>query len=134
MTQTSKYNTIKIKYDSDPENSLDINNDYKVDYEIDYNDLIIERNIEVKKIHSEFIEINQLFKDMALIVNDSSEKIDNIMMNVEETKNNIDQGNNELKKADQSQNSASLKNKLLAAFGTIIGISAILGIVFGIKK
>lgn len=98
------------------------------------NDLTIERNIQVKKIQHDVITINELFKDMATIVNNSSENLDNILLNIEKSKDDTEKGTKELEKAEKSQKKSNIKNLLLAAGAGVIGFAALIGILFGIKK
>ena len=64
------------------------------------NEIIIkERSNEIEKIHNSIIQINEIFKDLAILVNNQQSSIDITEKNIETTLDNTRQGLKEIKKA-----------------------------------
>lgn len=61
--------------------------------------LLQEREQAIRKIESDIVEVNQIFKDLASIVHDQGEVIDSIEANIESTNIQIHEGNEQLAKA-----------------------------------
>ncbi|OTF83196.1 hypothetical protein BLA29_009879, partial [Euroglyphus maynei] len=61
--------------------------------------LLQEREQAIRKIESDIVEVNQIFKDLATIVHDQGEIIDSIEANIESTNIQIHEGNEQLAKA-----------------------------------
>ena len=86
-----------------------------------------ERNIEIQKLNKGIKEVSDLFSDMALLVNYQGEAIDNIQINIENSLQNTDSANKELKKATKY----NTKNNFcfFKVIGFIIFISVIIIII-----
>lgn len=61
--------------------------------------LLQEREQAIRKIESDIVEVNQIFKDLATLVHDQGEIIDSIEANIESTNIQIHEGNEQLVKA-----------------------------------
>lgn len=61
--------------------------------------LLQEREQAIRKIESDIVEVNQIFKDLATIVHNQGETIDSIEANIESTSIQIHEGEQQLMKA-----------------------------------
>lgn len=66
--------------------------------EVDMN-MLREREYAIRKIESDIVEVNQIFKDLATMVHDQGEVIDSIEANIESTGIQIHEGTQQLIKA-----------------------------------
>jgi len=73
--------------------------------EIDNFDEIQRREREIIEIQTGILDINNLSKDLAIIVSSQGEMIDNIERNIEKTCQHTHQGVQELKTASNTQSS-----------------------------
>ncbi|KAJ3193735.1 SNAP receptor [Irineochytrium annulatum] len=68
-----------------------------LDNEIDYNEgLITEREEDIENIQRSIAEVNEIFRDLSLMVNQQQADLDNIEGNVESTLNNAQEAHGEL--------------------------------------
>jgi len=97
--------------------------------ELEYNENIIaEREEGIREIESTINEVNTIFRDLAELVNEQGEMIDNIENNISQTVVRTDQANQELTKASKYQKSA--RNKMCCLLLIILIVAAILTIIF----
>lgn len=100
--------------------------------EVDFQDsLIVEREAEIRNIEQGVTELNELFRDVAHIVNEQGETLDVIAGHVEQTRDNTRGANIELTSASRYQKQARSKAccllLILAVILTIIVLAAVLG-------
>ena len=100
--------------------------------EVDFQDsLIVEREAEIRNIEQGVTELNELFRDVAHIVNEQGETLDVIAGHVEQTRDDTRGANVELTSASRYQKQARSKAccllLILAVILTIIILAAVLG-------
>ena len=100
--------------------------------EVDFQDsLIVEREAEIRNIEQGVTELNELFRDVAHIVNEQEETLDLIQANVETTRGHTQGADLELRSAVRYQRNARGKAccllLILAVILTIIVLAAVLG-------
>jgi syntaxin 7 len=100
--------------------------------EVDFQDsLIVEREAEIRNIEQGVTELNELFRDVAHIVNEQGELLDTIHENVENTRTDTRGADLELRSAARYQKNARSKAccllLILAVILTIIILAATLG-------
>jgi len=100
--------------------------------EVDFQEsLIIERESEIRNIEQSVGELNELFRDVAHIVNEQGSQLDIISDNVQNVGSNTQGANSELRSASRYQKNA--RNKaccllvILAVILVIIVLAATLG-------
>jgi len=97
--------------------------------ELEYNENIIaEREEGIREIESTINEVNTIFRDLAELVNEQGEMIDNIENNISQTVVRTDQANQELTKASKYQKSA--RTKMCCLLLIILIVAAILTVIF----
>jgi len=92
------------------------------DNEIVFNEAIIEeREQGIKEIQHQISEVNEIFKDLAVLVHEQGVMIDDISSNIESSHTATTQASSQLHKASKSQkSSSSLLCLLLVIFGIIM--------------
>jgi len=100
--------------------------------EVDFQDsLIVERETEIRNIEQGVTELNELFRDVAHIVNEQGESLDVISANVENTRTDTRGADLELRSAARYQRNARSKAccllLIMAVILTIIILAAVLG-------
>lgn len=100
--------------------------------EVDFQDsLIVEREAEIRNIEQGVTELNELFRDVAHIVNEQGEMLDTIHENVENTRTDTRGADLELRSAARYQRNARSKAccllLILAVILTVIILAATLG-------
>ncbi|XP_076341415.1 syntaxin-7-like isoform X2 [Tachypleus tridentatus] len=96
--------------------------------------LLEEREQAVKKLESDIVDVNQIFKDLASMVHEQGDMIDSIEANVESTSIKVEEGTQHLVKARQHQAKARKKKCCLLVFGLIVISAVVLVIIFTVKK
>ncbi|GMY06367.1 syntaxin-22 [Fagus crenata] len=93
-----------------------------LDNEIVFNEAIIEeREQGIKEIQHQISEVNEIFKDLAVLVHEQGAMIDDISSNIESSHGATTQATSQLSKASKSQkSSSSLTCLLLVIFGIIL--------------
>jgi t-SNARE complex subunit (syntaxin) len=99
---------------------------------VDFQDsLIVEREAEIRNIEQGVTELNELFRDVAHIVNEQGELLDNIHENVENTRTDTRRADLELRSAARHQRQARSKAccllLILGVILTVIVLAATLG-------
>jgi syntaxin 7 len=99
----------------------------QVDNEIVYNEAMIEEREEgIKEIHQQITEVNEIFKDLAVLVREQGAMIDDVSSNVENTHSSTTEANSQLIKAAKSQKSvSSMSCLLMVIFGIVLFIIVI---------
>jgi len=99
----------------------------QVDQErIFHEDHVKRRNEEIKEIEKQVIEVNEMFVDVAHLVQEQGQMIDNIESNVEKTSHDTKSANVELKKASEYQQSYRSKLCVLVIIILVIaGVAAL---------
>lgn len=70
--------------------------------EIDLNELQ-EREVAIRKIETDIVEVNQIFKDLATMVHEQGDVIDSIEANVETASYQVTEGAQQIAKAREYQ-------------------------------
>lgn len=93
-----------------------------LDNEIIFNEAVIEeREQGIQEIQSQIGEVNEIFKDLAVLVHDQGIMIDDIESNIESTHAATGQAKGQLAKASKMQRSnSSLACLLLVIFGVVL--------------
>ncbi|XP_018590046.1 syntaxin-12-like [Scleropages formosus] len=89
-------------------------------------ELIKEREISLRQLESDIMDVNQIFKDLAVMIHDQGEMIDSIEANVESAEVHVERGAEQLQRAAYYQKKSRKKMCILAlvlvVVGTILGI------------
>ena len=105
---------------------------YPLQIEVDYQEnLIIEREGEIRQIEQSVGELNELFRDVAHIVREQGDMLDAIDVNVENTLSDTRGADTELRSASRYQKAARNKACCLLLIMAIILIIVILAVVVG---
>ncbi|GLJ54170.1 hypothetical protein SUGI_1160950 [Cryptomeria japonica] len=79
---------------------------FQLENEVVFNEAIIEeRDQGIKEIHDQIVEVNEIFKDLAVLVNEQGVTIDDIGANIESSHAATVQAKSHLAKASKSQKS-----------------------------
>ena len=89
-----------------------------------YQNNLEERDSEIKKVESDMIEINGIYKDLSQILNQQGQQLDNIEYNIESTLISTDKANKNLKKAEKYQKKG--RRKLFILLGVVVVITVII--------
>nr|XP_046181548.1 syntaxin-12-like isoform X3 [Oncorhynchus gorbuscha] len=89
--------------------------------------LIKERETNIRKLESDILDVNQIFKDLAVMIHDQGEMIDSIEANVESAEVHVDRGTEQLQRAAYFQQKSRKKMCILAVVLSIV--LTILGII-----
>lgn len=88
---------------------------------MDFQDsLIVEREAEIRNIEQGVTELNELFRDVAYIVNEQGEQLDTIAANVDNTRSDTRGADLELRSAARYQRNARSKMCILLIILAII--------------
>eukprot|EP01125_Pyxidicula_operculata_P006436 TRINITY_DN2229_c0_g1_i1.p1 TRINITY_DN2229_c0_g1~~TRINITY_DN2229_c0_g1_i1.p1 ORF type:complete len:249 (-),score=51.02 TRINITY_DN2229_c0_g1_i1:35-781(-) len=97
------------------------NRDVQLQDDVEMSDSIIyEREQEIKHIAGQMVEVNEIFKDLARIVEDQSLMVDHIQSNISSANANVKAGTSELQDASKYQSSSRKKLCFLAIFLTVV--------------
>lgn len=100
----------------------------QIEEEVDVS-MLREREQAIRKIESDIVEVNQIFKDLATMVHDQGEVIDSIEANIESSSVQINEGTQQLIKAS-SYAQAARKKKFMIILILFIVLMVIVGIVY----
>jgi len=102
--------------------------------ETDFQDsLIHEREREIKGIQSQVIEVNEIFRDIARIVEDQGELVENIQTHISTVVTNVKTASEEVDEAKESQQS-SRKKLCFIALGVVIIVAVVVVVVLVLLK
>lgn len=93
-----------------------------------------EREEAVRRIESDIVDVNQIFNELAILVQDQGETIDTIDANIGTALNQVEEGTTQLQKAVVHQQKARKKMIILIAILLILVIAVILILYFTAKK
>lgn len=89
--------------------------------------LIKERESAIKQLESDIMDVNQIFKDLGMLVHEQGEVLDSIEANVESTDMHVTDGTKQLEQAINYQSKARRKKCcLIVVLLVILGIVAII--------
>uniref|UniRef100_A0A5S6QGC3 t-SNARE coiled-coil homology domain-containing protein n=1 Tax=Trichuris muris TaxID=70415 RepID=A0A5S6QGC3_TRIMR len=94
---------------------------------------IQEREQIIRQLESDIMDVNQIFKDLALLVHEQGEVIDSIEANVDSAQVQIDQGATQIHRAAQYQSKARRKKLYCTLIGLVLLIVISLIIYFSVK-
>ncbi|BFZ16667.1 hypothetical protein BsWGS_19706 [Bradybaena similaris] len=94
-------------------------------------ELLKEREDAIKKLESDIVDVNQIFKDLGMLVHEQGEVLDSIEANIDNAQMSVEEGTKQLSKARSYQSKARRKKcciiiivlVILAIIGLIIGLS-----------
>ncbi|GFN87132.1 syntaxin-12-like [Plakobranchus ocellatus] len=94
-------------------------------------EMIKEREDAIKKLESDIMDVNQIFKDLGMLVHEQGEVLDSIEANIDNSQLAVEEGTKQLSKARDYQSKARRKKcciliivlVVLAVLGLIIGLS-----------
>ncbi|XP_051892556.1 syntaxin-12 [Pristis pectinata] len=89
--------------------------------------LIKERETAIRQLEANILDVNQIFKDLAIMIHDQGDMIDSIEANVESAEVHVEQGTHQLQRAAYYQKKSRKKICILIVFLGIVGV--ILGLV-----
>jgi len=88
-------------------------------------EIMKQRNLDIQNIERECLELNEIFKDLSLMVNEQGESIESIVENVEQSAICIEDGTKNLEEAEMHSTNATKKKLtlggILGSIGTIAG-------------
>lgn len=90
-------------------------------------ELVAEREEALRKLESDIVDVNQIFKDLGMLVHEQGEVIDSIEANVESAGVNVEEGTEQLRQAKDYQTKARKKKCIIIT--VLIVIVAIIVIV-----
>jgi t-SNARE complex subunit (syntaxin) len=90
--------------------------------------LIVEREAELRNIEQSVSEINELFRDVAHIVSEQGEQLDNIAANVDNTRTDTRGADVELRSAARHQRNARSKACILLLILVVVVVIILLAV------
>jgi len=96
--------------------------------------MIQEREHALRQLESDIVDVNQIFKDLALMVHEQGEMIDSIEANVDSAVVHVDQGATNVQRAAQYQSKVRRKRLFCVIFLIILIIVVALIIYFSTRK
>jgi len=96
-------------------------------------DMIREREDALRQLESDIVNVNEIFKDLAIMVHEQGETIDSIEANVDHTHQHVEQANIQLQKAKTHQSAARKKKCCLIVILLLAIIGLAIAIYFGSK-
>ncbi|CAD5119229.1 DgyrCDS7862 [Dimorphilus gyrociliatus] len=97
-------------------------------------DLLKERENEIKKLESDIVGVNEIFKELGMMIHEQGTVIDSIEHHVDNTVNRVDQAREQLSKAQDYQTSSRKKKCIIAIIGVVLLAIIILIIVLTTRK
>jgi len=88
--------------------------------------ILQEREQALRQLESDIVDVNQIFKDLALMVHEQGEMIDSIEANVDSAVVHVDQGATNVQRAAQYQEKARRKRCCIIIVGVVILLVIIL--------
>lgn len=136
--EREKANMVKVKasskYDPFTESRLGFNDDHEAVrfqqpqqqsvVQIDAADvdmeMMVEREEALRKLESDIVDVNQIFKDLGLLVHEQGDVIDSIEANVESASVSVEQGTEQLRQAKDYQSKSRKKKCIIITILIII--------------
>uniref|UniRef100_A0A1B0F074 t-SNARE coiled-coil homology domain-containing protein n=1 Tax=Lutzomyia longipalpis TaxID=7200 RepID=A0A1B0F074_LUTLO len=85
-------------------------------------EILVERETRVREIESAVLDVNQIMRDLNVLVSQQGEVVDTIEGSIENTRGNVEEGTSELMKAAESQAKYRKKVLILLIIAVIIGL------------
>lgn len=96
--------------------------------------LIRDREERIRQLESDILDVNEIFKDLATMVNEQGETIDSIEGNVDKAYTNVETGTSQLAKAAEYQKKSRKKMCILLVILVIIAAVVTIIIVASVKS
>uniref|UniRef100_V9L341 t-SNARE domain-containing protein 1-like protein n=1 Tax=Callorhinchus milii TaxID=7868 RepID=V9L341_CALMI len=93
-----------------------------------------EREEAILQIEADMLDVNQIIKDLAMLVHEQGDNIDSIEANIERAASNVDAANEQLAKASQHQKRARKMKCCFILSGLVILTVTIIIIVVSVKQ
>lgn len=107
---------------------------FQVQQEADINiEMIREREEGLRQLESDIVNVNEIFKDLAIMVHEQGETIDSIEANVDHTQQHVEAANVQLQKAKTHQSAARKKKCCLIVILLLVVIALALIIYYASK-
>ncbi|CAL8295696.1 unnamed protein product [Merluccius merluccius] len=90
-------------------------------------ELIKERETNIRQLESDILDVNQIFKDLAVMIHDQGDMIDSIEANVESAEVHVERGGEQLQRAAYYQQKSRKKMCILALVMSVVLV--ILGVI-----
>jgi t-SNARE complex subunit (syntaxin) len=92
-----------------------------------------EREDAIKRLESDILDVNQIFKDLAVLVHEQGEIVDSIEANVEVAAGHVEQANTQLSQARNYQSKA--RRKMICIIGLLVVVALVLFLIiyFSVK-
>lgn len=97
-------------------------------------DEIREREAAIRKLESDIVDVNEIFKDLAIMVHEQGDVIDSIEANVDSAAVHVESGNVHLEKARNYQKASRKKMCILIIILLVVAIALGLIIYFAARK
>lgn len=97
-------------------------------------ELLKEREMEIKKLENDIVGVNEIFKELGMMIHEQGSMIDSIEHHVDNTGHQVQQGREQLQKAQGYQTSARKKKCIIAIIAVIVLAVIILIIVLTTRK
>lgn len=98
--------------------------DAAIDYDLN---LIQEREEQIRQIESTMLDVNEIFKDLSMMVSEQGDMIDSIEANVDRAGDNVEEGTKQLSTALKYQKKA--RRKMCCIFGILAVIAVVITII-----
>jgi len=132
-----KENNSKIYHDdsedNDQEHLIKKNQNQLVDSnKLQFQDSIIQqRDAEIKAIQKQMVEVNEIFKDIAHLVGEQGEIVDNVFLNIQQSRQHVGEGTKALTDANKSSTAGRSCLCYLAIFITVaVTIAVVIVVIF----
>ncbi|XP_063351439.1 syntaxin-7 isoform X1 [Pelmatolapia mariae] len=89
--------------------------------------LIQERESAIRQLESDIVDINDIFKDLGMMVHEQGDMIDSIEANVENTETNIQKGVHQLARAADHQQSS--RKKICIILIVLVVVAVVVGLI-----
>uniref|UniRef100_A0A3Q4N864 Syntaxin-7 n=1 Tax=Neolamprologus brichardi TaxID=32507 RepID=A0A3Q4N864_NEOBR len=89
--------------------------------------LILERESALRQLESDIVDINDIFKDLGMMVHEQGDMIDSIEANVESTETNIQKGMHQLARASDYQQSS--RKKICIILIVLVVVAVVVGLI-----
>lgn len=96
-------------------------------------ELLLEREQAIHQIENDIVEVNQIFKDLAIMVHDQGTMIDSIEANIEQTSIHVDHGAEQLRAASRYQAASRRKLCIIVLIAVVVLAVVITIIVLSVK-
>ncbi|GFS03653.1 syntaxin-12-like [Elysia marginata] len=94
-------------------------------------ELIKEREESIKKLESDIMDVNQIFKDLGMLVHEQGEVLDSIEANIDNSQLAVEEGTKQLSRARDYQSKA--RRKKFCILIIVLVVLAILGLIIGLS-